>query len=443
MVNKIPSPQGVVVPVEPTREMWAAGGTAACQAANQHHDKVVEGVWSAMLAAAPAPSSLAGGEVAGARARMFSGMIEVSNYGGLDNPQETFMADLRTILAALSPEAPARERANDNPLTFGMGELVVNTGKFGGDNAVFIARAKEPGKVGAYTGQSAFDRKTLQPGELVMIFPTEDQVQVVANALVGAITPRHEAPATPSERELDLLDAVMRAGGIVKTAAALPDKAAHLSLLTDALNRADAILTEGLNSAPVSHEAPAEGAGEVDEDWVRGLIGEAVHMKADDIDGDSEELCRISEAVLDAIRPFLRSSAPEAREGEQPALTVWYGSMPESNGRENWTATIRRVNPTDKWDQGFCFARSEYPERVRYEADRMRWIIGELAEKPDILAYDADLHSGYVAPSSAAPSADKLRTGLDEIERLVNQSGAIPKGELRSILAALKAEGAK
>lgn len=44
----------VSVPVEPTREMWAAGGTAACQAANQHHDKVVEGVWSAMVAAAPA-----------------------------------------------------------------------------------------------------------------------------------------------------------------------------------------------------------------------------------------------------------------------------------------------------------------------------------------------------------------------------------------------------
>lgn len=88
-------------------------------------------------------------------------------------------------------------------------------------------------------------------------------------------------------------------------------------------------------------------------------------------------------------------------EDAQPALTVWYGSMPESNGRENWTATIRRVNPTDKWDQGFCFAQSEYPDRVRYEADRMRWIIGELAEKPDILAYDAEKHSGYVTPSPA------------------------------------------
>ncbi len=92
----------------------------------------------------------------------------------------------------------------------------------------------------------------------------------------------------------------------------------------------------------------------------------------------------------------------------RPLLTVWYGKMPESNGRENWTATIRRVNPTDKWGQEFCFARSEYPDRVRYEADRMRWIIGELAERPDILAYDADLHSGYVAPVAAStvqPSA--------------------------------------
>lgn len=95
--------------------------------------------------------------------------------------------------------------------------------------------------------------------------------------------------------------------------------------------------------------------------------------------------------------------AANAISGIEPSteLTVWYGSMPESNGRENWTAIIRRVNPVDKWDQGFCFARSEYPDRVRYEADRMRWIIGELADKPDILAYDDTLHSGYVEPSRA------------------------------------------
>lgn len=108
------------------------------------------------------------------------------------------------------------------------------------------------------------------------------------------------------------------------------------------------------------------------------------------------------------------SRQPPAREDALPvALTVWYGEMPESNGRRNWTATLRRVNPMDKWDQGFCFARSEYPDRVRYEADRMRWIIGELPEEPDILAYDADAHSGYVAPH---PAPDALRVAVEALE---------------------------
>lgn len=99
--------------------------------------------------------------------------------------------------------------------------------------------------------------------------------------------------------------------------------------------------------------------------------------------------CRALEArYLAALEP-----QPDHRE-----LTVWYGKMPESNGRENWTAILRPKAGDHMHGllDGFCFARSEYPDRVRYEADRMRWIIGELSEKPHILAYDADLHSGYV-----------------------------------------------
>lgn len=100
------------------------------------------------------------------------------------------------------------------------------------------------------------------------------------------------------------------------------------------------------------------------------------------------------------VRAILAALSPASLAG--PELTVWYGKMPESNGRENWTAELRRVHPIDKWDRGFCFARSEYPGRVLYEADRVRWIIGERAERPDILAYDADAHSGYVEPASPA-----------------------------------------
>ncbi|MCZ9611517.1 hypothetical protein K9J44_26085 [Enterobacter hormaechei] len=50
--------------------------------------------------------------------------------------------------------------------------------------------------------------------------------------------------------------------------------------------------------------------------------------------------------------------------------------------------------------EGITIDRSEYPERVRYEADRMRHLIGELTDEPDILAYDADAHSGYAEPVS-------------------------------------------
>lgn len=85
------------------------------------------------------------------------------------------------------------------------------------------------------------------------------------------------------------------------------------------------------------------------------------------------------------------------RQNGPVALSVWYGEMPESNGRRNWTASLHRKNGEKHLD-AFCFARSEYPDRVRYEADRMRWIIGELAERPDILAYNPDLHSGYREP---------------------------------------------
>ena len=76
--------------------------------------------------------------------------------------------------------------------------------------------------------------------------------------------------------------------------------------------------------------------------------------------------------------------------GAQPAaqepLSVWYGKMPESNGRNNWTAILRRGKGYD----GVTIARSEYPHRVRYAADCVRHLIGEINAKPPILDYDGD-----------------------------------------------------
>lgn len=55
----------VMVPVEPTREMWAAMGNAIVGYKQRHHDKVAEQIWTAALAAAPpSPSPVpAGGEM--------------------------------------------------------------------------------------------------------------------------------------------------------------------------------------------------------------------------------------------------------------------------------------------------------------------------------------------------------------------------------------------
>lgn len=108
-------------------------------------------------------------------------------------------------------------------------------------------------------------------------------------------------------------------------------------------------------------------------------------------------------------------------------LTVWYGAMPESNGKTNWTAILHRKG--EPLFNGITIECSEYPDRVRYEADRMRYLIGELAERPCILYYDADKHSGYVAPKAAAVVVPDLCSfdGLDkdskdyETARLVGQ----------------------
>lgn len=78
----------------------------------------------------------------------------------------------------------------------------------------------------------------------------------------------------------------------------------------------------------------------------------------------------------------------------RPKLSVWYGSMPESNGKTNWTAIIYREG--ECISEGICIDRSEYPERTLYEADKMRYLIGEIDVEPWILDYDSDKHSGYV-----------------------------------------------
>lgn len=97
------------------------------------------------------------------------------------------------------------------------------------------------------------------------------------------------------------------------------------------------------------------------------------------------------------LQDGLRELAAQLATPSAPELTVWYGPTPESNGRSNFTAILMRKGG-DVAD-GHTIDRSEYPDRVRYEADRVRYLIGDLPDKPCILDYDAEKHSGYEPPA--------------------------------------------
>jgi hypothetical protein len=122
------------------------------------------------------------------------------------------------------------------------------------------------------------------------------------------------------------------------------------------------------------------------------------------------------DSFADIADSLMTQQAAKAETAEQakPELTVWESAMPESNGKSNFTAVLHRKDSKgfDLFTDGFQFARSEYPDRVRYEADFMRWLIGERAERPELWddCYDMDKHSGYVAPTTSTVSApDEIR----------------------------------
>ena len=121
------------------------------------------------------------------------------------------------------------------------------------------------------------------------------------------------------------------------------------------------------------------------------------------LDGGSQP-CYYAETVQRIVAAL--SAQQSAR---QPELTVWEGPMPESNGKSNFTAVLMRKGADlfDGISGGMTIARSEYPDRVRYEADCVRWLIGELDNEPCIIDYDADKHSGYVAQQSAHVSVPR------------------------------------
>jgi len=152
---------------------------------------------------------------------------------------------------------------------------------------------------------------------------------------------------------------------------------------------------------------PASASGELLTDQqIKDIAFDITHGDhQDDPHGYDIALDRAVERHLRRAPSPSREEAPAAQAVEaRPELTVWYGPMRESNGKSNFTALLLRKG-SDVWD-GITIDRSEYPDRVRYEADRVRYLIGELAERPDILDYDANKHSGYVAPAASVAQAE-------------------------------------
>lgn len=96
-------------------------------------------------------------------------------------------------------------------------------------------------------------------------------------------------------------------------------------------------------------------------------------------------------------------------QGMAAPLKVWEGAMPETNGKSNFTAILY----TDDIMDGITIERSEYPDRVRYEADRMRHMIGQRAEAPCITKYDSEKHSGYKGPREWFTAEDIKKAWLD------------------------------
>lgn len=105
--------------------------------------------------------------------------------------------------------------------------------------------------------------------------------------------------------------------------------------------------------------------------------------------GGFEQGSGVIHEIRNALKAAIARPAAQAeplqdvKDGE-PKLEVWYGKMPESCGRTNWTARLMGHGGD------YTIDRSEYPGRVRYAADCVRHIIGELPEKPFIFDYNGD-----------------------------------------------------
>lgn len=172
-----------------------------------------------------------------------------------------------------------------------------------------------------------------------------------------------------------------------------------------------------------------------------------------DVEGTDRVLCSFHNASKEIFNVFtdMQDRLTAAESDLSDAEKAGKDSSPETNGKSNWTAILYRKS--EEWlggiAEGITIDRSEYPDRVRYEADRMRYLIGEIEKEPFILDYDSDKRSDYVYPEN--PEIVELKAALTLIMRAAEGAkvdcgsdpegpDAIRNGALASI-AAVAAQG--
>jgi hypothetical protein len=126
--------------------------------------------------------------------------------------------------------------------------------------------------------------------------------------------------------------------------------------------------------------------------------------------------CEARDEEITELRAKLAASATKVLSG-QPELAVRLTSFPESNGKRNWTALLVRVA---EWDGlvgncgGISLACGELWNRVAWEAECAKFLIGERDTEPFILDYGDDI------------STPEEWTGEVHITRLNRRKAGIP-----------------
>lgn len=336
------------------------------------------------LQAAPAPSSLAGGEVPEAAKRLGSDIDEgrITDFA--------VSRDIAIVLAALSPEAPARDGVEADGTIYlmlhGMRSWALE----------MIRKHGDPNGTDYEQGQNDMGHR--------WVSSIDERL-----ARLDALTPRHEAPAPRPE----------------------------LAPYTEDL--------KGIKASMLADEAPAEGAGE-DELTLRGLAT-LINGYARDRDREglpqTAETLRHAALIIDHYRELrARSSAPEARE---EALGNLLAAIHGDGGHRALEVGVEQAAAeAEKIVAGLFAAPSAGKLRIAVEALEPFAAFARVAEAKSRLALGKVLPDNEVIASTSWEGGlgvlvmGHLRDALTLVPDAKGWGGIYRRSE---DLAALKAEG--